>query len=206
MSFQPNSTLGMPGTPLNAPSPWTTTTPTPGPVSTPLQTPLSLETHYFPNTTASTSTTATPTTALKTEPALQSPTFATSNSPLAITTDSPGKDSNSTPDDSASGPTLSPSSYFWNEVVLPGCSDATGTCQCGDGCDCVGCLTHGGHNGVVLDLGDVGGEDSAGGERGVEGGFGDGGVEEFERFVSGQGGRGVGGGGGGGEEAFLGFG
>ncbi|PVH96987.1 hypothetical protein DM02DRAFT_658717, partial [Periconia macrospinosa] len=31
MSFQPNSTLGMPGTPLNAPSPWTTTTPTPGP-------------------------------------------------------------------------------------------------------------------------------------------------------------------------------
>jgi hypothetical protein len=48
-------------------------------------------------------------------------------------------------------PTLSPSSYFWNEMVLPGCSDATGTCQCGDGCECVGCLTHGGHNGVQLD-------------------------------------------------------
>jgi hypothetical protein len=47
-------------------------------------------------------------------------------------------------------PTLSPSSYFWNEMVLPGCSDATGTCQCGDGCECVGCLTHGGHNGVQL--------------------------------------------------------
>lgn len=48
-------------------------------------------------------------------------------------------------------PTLSPSSYFWNEMVLPGCDDATGTCQCGDGCECVGCLTHGGHNGVALD-------------------------------------------------------
>ncbi|KAF2028788.1 hypothetical protein EK21DRAFT_68963 [Setomelanomma holmii] len=47
--------------------------------------------------------------------------------------------------------TLSPSSYFWNRMVLPGCNDATGTCQCGDGCECVGCLTHGGHNGVQLD-------------------------------------------------------
>lgn len=48
-------------------------------------------------------------------------------------------------------PTLSPSSYFWQELVLPGCNDATGTCQCGDGCECVGCLTHGGHNGVPLE-------------------------------------------------------
>lgn len=47
--------------------------------------------------------------------------------------------------------TLSPSSYFWNQMVLPGCNDATGTCQCGDGCACVGCLTHGGHNGVHLE-------------------------------------------------------
>ncbi|KAH7092106.1 hypothetical protein FB567DRAFT_516492 [Paraphoma chrysanthemicola] len=49
-------------------------------------------------------------------------------------------------------PTLSPSSYFWNRMTLPGCNDATGTCQCGDGCECVGCLTHGGHNGVQLDV------------------------------------------------------
>lgn len=48
-------------------------------------------------------------------------------------------------------PTLSPSSYFWNEMTLPGCSDASGTCQCGDGCACVGCLTHGGHTGERLD-------------------------------------------------------
>ncbi|KAF2126848.1 hypothetical protein P153DRAFT_296908 [Dothidotthia symphoricarpi CBS 119687] len=47
--------------------------------------------------------------------------------------------------------TLSPSSFFWNQMVLPSCSDATGTCQCGDGCECVGCLTHGGHNGVPLE-------------------------------------------------------
>lgn len=66
----------------------------------------------------------------------------TATSPIA---DSPsdGKDEET--------PTLSPSSYFWNQMVLPSCSDATGTCQCGDGCECVGCLTHGGHNGVPLE-------------------------------------------------------
>ncbi|RMZ70699.1 copper-activated transcription factor grisea [Pyrenophora seminiperda CCB06] len=48
-------------------------------------------------------------------------------------------------------PTLSPSSYFWNQVTLPSCSDASGTCQCGDGCACVGCLTHGGHTGEQLE-------------------------------------------------------
>ena len=48
-------------------------------------------------------------------------------------------------------PTLSPSSYFWNQMTLPNCSDASGTCQCGDGCACVGCLTHGGHTGEQLE-------------------------------------------------------
>ena len=47
--------------------------------------------------------------------------------------------------------TLSPSSYLWTQMVLPGCTDATGTCHCGDGCACDGCLTHGGHNGVPYD-------------------------------------------------------
>jgi hypothetical protein len=50
----------------------------------------------------------------------------------------------------ATTPTLSPSSYHLQTLVLPGCNDVTGTCQCGDGCACVGCLTHGGHNGVPL--------------------------------------------------------
>ena len=52
---------------------------------------------------------------------------------------------------SEDAPTLSPSTYIWQELVLPGCSDETGTCQCGEGCDCVGCLTHGGHTGIALD-------------------------------------------------------
>lgn len=47
-------------------------------------------------------------------------------------------------------PTLSPSSFFWQQVELPGCDDASGACRCGDGCQCVGCLTHGGHDGVPL--------------------------------------------------------
>ncbi|KAF2000951.1 hypothetical protein P154DRAFT_575654 [Amniculicola lignicola CBS 123094] len=67
----------------------------------------------------------------------------TASSPIVPDSPSEGKDGDT--------PTLSPSSYFWQEVVLPSCSDATGTCQCGDGCECVGCLTHGGHNGVTLD-------------------------------------------------------
>lgn len=56
-------------------------------------------------------------------------------------------------------PTLSPSSYFWNQMVLPGCNDASGTCQCGDGCECVGCLTHGGHTGIPLEGPAISGHD-----------------------------------------------
>ncbi|KAH7050269.1 hypothetical protein B0J12DRAFT_574006 [Macrophomina phaseolina] len=50
----------------------------------------------------------------------------------------------------AETPTLSPSSFFWQQVELPGCDDPSGACRCGDGCQCVGCLTHGGHDGVPL--------------------------------------------------------
>lgn len=32
--------------------------------------------------------------------------------------------------------------------MRPWCDDETGTCMCGDECDCLGCLTHSGHNGV----------------------------------------------------------
>lgn len=49
----------------------------------------------------------------------------------------------------AETPTLSPSSFWWQQAELPGCDDASG-CRCGDGCQCVGCLTHGGHDGVPL--------------------------------------------------------
>ncbi|KAF2757761.1 hypothetical protein EJ05DRAFT_400368 [Pseudovirgaria hyperparasitica] len=57
----------------------------------------------------------------------------------------------------ANSPTLSPSSFFLQSLELPGCDDPTGTCQCGDGCECVGCLTHGGHDGVPL-VPDTGGQ------------------------------------------------
>lgn len=53
--------------------------------------------------------------------------------------DSPSTDQ----DDTAS--TLSPSSFYVQQYNVPGCSDVTGTCHCGDGCTCVGCLVHSGH-------------------------------------------------------------
>ncbi|KAE8352738.1 hypothetical protein BDV28DRAFT_120892 [Aspergillus coremiiformis] len=49
---------------------------------------------------------------------------------------------------------MEPSEYYTLEypVGLPsGCSDVTGSCQCGNDCSCVGCLTHSGHNGFSLD-------------------------------------------------------
>ena len=37
--------------------------------------------------------------------------------------------------------------YEYDPIGLRECTDSTGTCQCGDGCSCVGCLTHSGHDG-----------------------------------------------------------
>lgn len=88
------------------------------------------------------------------EPSGYLTTTPTTEVPLSLKTEEPAATpSSDSPSDGKDGdtPTLSPSSYFWNEMVLPGCNDATGTCQCGDGCECVGCLTHGGHNGVQLE-------------------------------------------------------
>ncbi|KAJ5097139.1 hypothetical protein N7456_007860 [Penicillium angulare] len=49
---------------------------------------------------------------------------------------------------------MHPSEYYTIEypVGIPSaCSDVTGSCQCGNDCSCVGCLTHSGHNGVPLE-------------------------------------------------------
>jgi hypothetical protein len=49
---------------------------------------------------------------------------------------------------------MHPSEYYTLEypVGIPSaCSDVTGSCQCGNDCSCVGCLTHSGHNGVPLE-------------------------------------------------------
>ena len=52
-------------------------------------------------------------------------------------------DSPSTEDDAS---TLSPSAFSVLQYNIPGCNDATGSCLCGDGCQCEGCLTHNGHS------------------------------------------------------------
>jgi hypothetical protein len=59
------------------------------------------------------------------------------DSELAMDHESP-----STDDDNS---TLSPSSIHIQQFKMPGCNDVTGTCHCGDGCQCPGCLTHIGH-------------------------------------------------------------
>jgi hypothetical protein len=50
--------------------------------------------------------------------------------------------------DSANGfdEQLSPSLYSFGAFELHGCGEAQGACQCGSGCECVGCLTHTGHD------------------------------------------------------------
>lgn len=40
--------------------------------------------------------------------------------------------------------------YEYDPMQLDRCTDATGTCRCGDSCTCVGCLTHSGHDGDIL--------------------------------------------------------
>ncbi|KAF3137347.1 hypothetical protein TWF569_009278 [Orbilia oligospora] len=49
---------------------------------------------------------------------------------------------------SMQGNQLSPSAFIQLDYNLGNCSQHNGGCMCGDGCQCIGCLTHGGHNGV----------------------------------------------------------
>ena len=44
---------------------------------------------------------------------------------------------------------ISPTAYFHVDYPIGGCTEENG-CLCGEGCTCVGCLTHGGHDGVEL--------------------------------------------------------
>ena len=57
-------------------------------------------------------------------------------------------------------PVYSSSSYYTMEFPMDdedlflGCTDVSGSCQCGSDCACIGCLTHTGHDGdPLLDLG-----------------------------------------------------
>ncbi|KAI9866130.1 MAG: hypothetical protein M1813_001691 [Trichoglossum hirsutum] len=45
---------------------------------------------------------------------------------------------------------ISPSAYFHVDYAIRGCTEEIDGCLCGEGCTCVGCLTHGGHDGVGL--------------------------------------------------------
>jgi hypothetical protein len=71
----------------------------------------------------------------------QSSMTSTFDSPTGIL--APQYDADSPLDEDAS--TLSPSSFLLQHFTVPGCDDITGTCQCGEGCECPGCLTHSGH-------------------------------------------------------------
>jgi hypothetical protein len=127
MNFHTSMNMGsIPSTPMASSGTW--------PQATVTAPPMSESQFYEPNSYVISSPTTEVPLSLKTEEMAATP---------ASDGTSDGKDEET--------PTLSPSSYFWNQMVLPGCDDATGTCQCGDGCECVGCLTHGGHNGVQLD-------------------------------------------------------
>lgn len=55
----------------------------------------------------------------------------------------------------AAQPAISSSGYLTMEYEFASmpyerCTDSTGTCRCRDACDCVGCLTHSGHDGDTL--------------------------------------------------------
>ena len=55
----------------------------------------------------------------------------------------------------AAQPSISSSGYLTMEYEYASmpyerCADSTGTCRCRDSCDCVGCLTHSGHDGETL--------------------------------------------------------
>lgn len=63
-----------------------------------------------------------------------------------INHDSPSTDQ----DDNAS--VLSMSGFQIEQLRIPGCNDMTGTCRCGDGCACPGCVIHGGHSGDQNDM------------------------------------------------------
>lgn len=56
-----------------------------------------------------------------------------------------------TPGGTDNGGELSPSGFFYVDYPFGTCAQTETGCKCGEGCTCVGCLTHGGHDGVVLE-------------------------------------------------------
>ena len=45
---------------------------------------------------------------------------------------------------------ISPSAFLYVDYPMATCSESESGCKCGEGCTCIGCLSHGGHDGVAL--------------------------------------------------------
>lgn len=106
--------------------------------------------------------TSSPFTGLNSPPAMPSNVPSNRNNLARTNTQPPFTDDSTLPstfDNTINSPTyannqfMQPSEYYTIEypVGLHLCSDITGTCQCGNDCNCVGCITHSGHDGIVLE-------------------------------------------------------
>jgi hypothetical protein len=106
--------------------------------------------------------TSSPFTGLNSPPAIPSNVPSNHNNAVRTNTQPSFTDDNTLPstfDNTINSPTfannqfMQPSEYYTIEypVGLNLCSDVTGTCQCGNDCNCVGCITHSGHDGIVLE-------------------------------------------------------
>lgn len=58
---------------------------------------------------------------------------------------------NGTPSGTDAVDELSPSNFLYFDYPLGICAQTEAGCKCGEGCTCVGCITHGGHDGVELE-------------------------------------------------------
>ncbi|KAH8145227.1 uncharacterized protein LAJ45_10788 [Morchella importuna] len=58
---------------------------------------------------------------------------------------------NGTPSGTDGVDELSPSNFLYFDYPLGMCAQTEAGCKCGEGCTCVGCITHGGHDGVELE-------------------------------------------------------
>ncbi|TGZ84306.1 hypothetical protein EX30DRAFT_103581 [Ascodesmis nigricans] len=75
----------------------------------------------------------------------------TSNSPAMYDQDTYG-DKNSPANTGDAGIMADFNFVFQNYNYGSGCTEGRGGCMCGEGCTCVGCLTHGGHDGVIFNI------------------------------------------------------
>lgn len=62
-----------------------------------------------------------------------------------------GENAGGSPGSTGNSGELSPSNFFYVDYPFGTCAQSETGCKCGEGCTCVGCLTHGGHDGVGLE-------------------------------------------------------